>query len=205
MNELISLFLKSVVIENMALSFFLGMCSFIAVSSNVRTAFGLGIAVLFVLSFATPINYIFLKFLLKPGALNWISMNLNNLDLSYLSFIVFIVSIATAVQIVEMVVEKNFPSLYNSLGIFLPLIAVNCVILGVSLFVQEREYNNLFQVLAFSTGSGVGWLLAITVLAAIREKLTYSNIPEPLKGTGIAFITVGLIAIAFMGLIGFKL
>lgn len=205
MNELISLFLKSVVTENMALSFFLGMCSFIAVSSNVRTAFGLGIAVLFVLSFATPINYIFLKFLLKPGALNWISMNLNNLDLSYLSFIVFIVSIATAVQIVEMVVEKNFPSLYNSLGIFLPLIAVNCVILGVSLFVQEREYNNLFQVLAFSTGSGVGWLLAITVLAAIREKLTYSNIPEPLKGTGIAFITVGLIAIAFMGLIGFKL
>ncbi|MCX7954331.1 MAG: NADH:ubiquinone reductase (Na(+)-transporting) subunit E [Bacteroidales bacterium] len=205
MEEILNIFLKAAFIENMALAFFLGMCSFLAVSNTVKTSMGLGIAVTFVLIFTTPLNFLINYYFLKPGALTWISDSLKDIDLSYLSFLIFIATIATAVQIVEMVVEKSFPSLYNSLGIFLPLIAVNCAILGASLFMQEREYSSLSQVIPFSLGSGIGWLLAIVSLAAIREKITYSNIPEPLKGPGIAFITTGLLAIAFMSFMGIQL
>lgn len=205
MEEILNIFIKATFIENMALAFFLGMCSFLAVSNTVKTSMGLGIAVTFVLVFTTPLNFLILNYFLKKGALAWIHPSLKNIDLSYLSFLIFIATIATAVQIVEMVVEKSFPALYNSLGIFLPLIAVNCAILGASLFMQEREYSSLTQVIPFALGSGIGWWLAIVSLAAIREKIAYSNIPEPLKGPGIAFITTGLLAIAFMSFMGIQL
>ena len=205
MEQLINIFVKSVFIDNMIFAYFLGMCSYLAVSKTVRTSTGLGIAVVFVMGITVPVNYLIEKYLLTRGALVWLSSGLAELDLSFLTFIVFIAVIASMTQLVEMVVEKFFPPLYNSLGIFLPLIAVNCAILGGSLFMQEREYGSLVEATVFGLGSGVGWLLAITGIAAIRGKLSYSNIPAPLRGLGIAFIITGLMGIAFMGFMGIKL
>ena len=203
--EYVNLFVKSVFIDNMIFSFFLGMCSFLAVSKNVKTAAGLGLAVIFVLGITLPINYLLYEYILKPGALAWLNPSYASIDLSFLSYIVFIATIAAFTQVVEMVVEKFAPSLYNSLGIFLPLIAVNCAILGGSLFMQERGYANLGEAFTFGLGSGVGWFLAIVTMAAIREKLAYSNIPAGLKGLGISFIITGLMGIAFMSFMGIQL
>ena len=182
----------------MVFAYFFGMCSYIAVSKNVKTALGLGAAVTFVMFITVPLNYLIDEFLLQPGALAWISPKLADVDLSFLSFIVFIAVIASFVQLVEMVVERFSPSLYNSLGIFLPLIAVNCAIMGGSLFMQQREFLNVGEAASYGLGSGIGWLLAIVGLAAIREKMAYSDVPDALKGLGITFITVGLMAMAFM-------
>ncbi|HBX53120.1 MAG: NADH:ubiquinone reductase (Na(+)-transporting) subunit E [Bacteroidetes bacterium RIFOXYA12_FULL_35_11] len=201
----LNIFIKSVFVENMVFAFFLGMCSYLAVSKTVKTSLGLGIAVIFVLMITAPVNWAIDKYLLKAGALVWLGPEYADVDLSYLSFIIFIAVIAAIVQLVEMVVEKFSPSLYNALGIFLPLIAVNCAILGGSLFIQEREYHSLPDVLAFSGGSGFGWLLAIVSIAAIREKIRYSNVPPPLRGLGITFIITGLMAIAFMGFMGINI
>lgn len=205
MENLINLFVRSIFIDNMIFAYFLGMCSYLAVSKTVKTSLGLGIAVIFVLVITAPVNWLIDTYLLKSGALAWISPAMADLDLGYLSFLLFIAVIAAMVQLVEMVVEKFTPSLYNALGIFLPLIAVNCAILGVSLFVQEREYPNLAEVTVYALGSGVGWFLAIISLAAIREKLAYSNVPPPLRGLGITFIITGLMAIAFMSFMGIKI
>lgn len=205
MQDLLSLFVKSIFVDNMIFAFFLGMCSFLAVSKNVKTATGLGIAVIFVIGITLPINYLLNKYVLSAGSLAWLGEEYANIDLSFLSFIVFIAVIASIVQIVEMVVEKYSPSLYSSLGIFLPLIAVNCAVLGCSLFMQERGYANLAEATVFGLGSGIGWFLAIVSLAAIREKLSYSNVPKPLRGLGITFIITGLMGIAFMSFMGIKL
>ncbi|MFA6334588.1 MAG: NADH:ubiquinone reductase (Na(+)-transporting) subunit E [Bacteroidales bacterium] len=205
MQDLISLFVKSIFVDNMIFAFFLGMCSFLAVSKSVKTATGLGIAVIFVLGVTLPVNYLIFKYVLSPGALAWLNPKFVDLDLSFLSFIIFIAVVASITQLVEMIVEKFSPSLYNSLGIFLPLIAVNCAILGGSLFMQERGYETLAQAITYALGSGIGWALAIVSLAAIREKLKYSNIPAPLRGLGITFIVVGLMGIAFMSFMGIKL
>jgi Na+-transporting NADH:ubiquinone oxidoreductase subunit E len=205
MENLVNIFVKSVFIDNMIFAYFLGMCSYLAVSKTVKTSTGLGIAVIFVLGFTVPINYLIENFLLKDGALVWLSPKFADVDLSFLSFIIFIAVIASMVQLVEMIIEKFSPTLYNSLGIFLPLIAVNCAILGGSLFMQERAYNNIAEATAFGLGSGVGWFLAIVGIAAIREKIRYSNVPDPLKGLGITFIITGLMGIAFMGFMGIKL
>ena len=201
--EYISLFVKSIFVDNMIFAYFLGMCSYLAVSKNVKTATGLGLAVIFVLLVTLPINYLLNEFVLKPGALAWAGMP--DVDLSFLSFIIFIAVIAAIVQIVEMVVEKFAPALYSQLGIFLPLIAVNCAILGGSLFMQEKDFINVGEATVYALGSGIGWFLAIVALAAIREKLTYSHIPAPLRGLGITFITVGLMGIAFMTFMGIQL
>ncbi len=204
--EYISLFVKSIFVDNMIFAYFLGMCSYLAVSKNVKTATGLGIAVVFVLLVTLPINYLLNEFVLKPGALSrWLGESFADIDLSFLSFIVFIAVVAAFTQIVEMVVEKFAPALYSSLGIFLPLIAVNCAILGGSLFMQERDFVNVGEATVYALGSGLGWFLAIVTLAAIREKLTYSNVPAPLRGLGITFITVGLMAISFMTFMGIQL
>jgi len=205
MQELINLFIKSIFIDNMVFAFFLGMCSFLAVSKNVKTAVGLGIAVIFVLGVTLPVNFLLYKYILKAGALAWLNPEYANLDLNFLSFIVFIAVIASITQLVEMIVEKFSPALYASLGIFLPLIAVNCAILGGSLFMQERGYETLAEATTFALGSGFGWFLAIVALAAIREKMTYSQVPAPLRGLGITFIVVGLMGIAFMSFMGIKL
>ena len=205
MQDLISLFVKSIFVDNMIFAYFLGMCSFLAVSKNVKTAVGLGAAVIFVLGITVPLNYMLNEYVLKPGALVWMGEEYANIDLSFLSFIIFIAVIAAFVQLVEMVVEKFAPALYSQLGIFLPLIAVNCAIMGGSLFMQQRGYETLAEATTFGLGSGIGWFLAIVSLAAIREKLAYSNIPEPLRGLGIAFIIVGLMGIAFMGFMGIQL
>lgn len=205
MENLINIFIKSIFIDNMIFAYFLGMCSYLAVSKNVKTSMGLGIAVIFVLLITVPVNYLVEYYLLKKGALTWLGEGFADVDLSFLSFMIFIAVIAAIVQLVEMIIEKFSPALYNSLGIFLPLIAVNCAILGAALFMQEREYQTLAEATVFGVGSGVGWLLAIVGIAAIREKLNYSNVPDPLKGLGITFIVTGLMAIAFMGLMGFKL
>ncbi|MBO5406810.1 MAG: NADH:ubiquinone reductase (Na(+)-transporting) subunit E [Bacteroidales bacterium] len=205
MQDLISLFVKSIFVDNMIFAYFLGMCSFLAVSKNVKTAVGLGAAVIFVLGITVPLNYMLNEYVLKPGALVWMGEEYANIDLSFLSFIIFIAVIAAFVQLVEMVVEKFAPALYSQLGIFLPLIAVNCAIMGGSLFMQQRGYETLAEATTFGLGSGIGWFLAIVSLAAIREKLAYSNVPEPLKGLGIAFIIVGLMGIAFMGFMGIQL
>ena len=205
MQDLISLFVKSIFVDNMIFAYFLGMCSFLAVSKNVKTAVGLGAAVIFVLGVTVPLNYLLNEFVLKPGALVWMGEEYANIDLSFLSFIIFIAVIAAIVQIVEMVVEKFLPNLYSQLGIFLPLIAVNCAIMGGSLFMQQRGYETLAEATTFGLGSGIGWFLAIVSLAAIREKLAYSNVPAPLRGLGIAFIIVGLMGIAFMGFMGIQL
>ena len=190
--EYLSLFVRSIFVDNMIFAYFLGMCSFLAVSKNVKTAAGLGVAVIFVLLVTLPINYLLNKYVLAPDAL------MEGVDLSFLSFIIFIAVIAAIVQIVEMVVEKFSPSLYSSLGIFLPLIAVNCAILGGSLFMQQKDFAGIGEATVYSLGSGLGWFLAIVSLAAIREKMSYSNVPAALKGLGITFITVGLMALAFM-------
>ena len=201
--EYISLFVKSIFVDNMIFAYFLGMCSYLAVSKNVKTASGLGLAVIFVLLVTLPINYLLNEYVLKPGALDWAGMP--NVDLSFLSFIVFIAVIAAIVQIVEMVVEKFAPALYSQLGLLLPLIAVNCAILGASLFMQEKDFVNVGEATVYALGSGIGWFLAIVALAAIREKLTYSHVPAPLRGLGITFITVGLMAMAFMCFSGLKI
>ena len=204
--EYISLFVKSVFVDNMIFAYFLGMCSYLAVSKNVKTASGLGAAVIFVQLITLPINYLLDKYILRPGALAWTNNPaLADLDLSFLSFIVFIAVIAAIVQIVEMVVEKFAPALYTQLGIFLPLIAVNCAILGGSLFMQETDFANLGEAATYALGSGFGWFLAIVALAAIREKMSYSNVPAPLKGLGITFITVGMMGLAFMTFMGIQL
>ena len=203
--EYLSLFVKSIFVDNMIFAYFLGMCSYLAVSKNVKTAAGLGVAVIAVLLITLPINYLLNTFVLQPGALKWLSPALADVDLSFLSFIVFIAVIAAIVQIVEMVVEKFSPELYSSLGIFLPLIAVNCAILGGSLFMQQKDFVNLGEATVYALGSGLGWFLAIVSLAAIREKMAYSNVPKALKGLGITFITVGLMGIAFMTFMGISL
>ncbi|MEY2649886.1 MAG: NADH:ubiquinone reductase ((+)-transporting) subunit [Bacteroidota bacterium] len=205
MQELISLFFKSVFIENMIFAYFLGMCSYLAVSKTVKTAMGLGIAVTFVLVITLPVNYLLENYVLKAGALAWLDSSLADLDLSFLSFIMFIAIIAAMVQLIEMVVEKFAPALYAALGIFLPLIAVNCSILGASLFMQERAYTSVSQATVYGLGSGIGWLLAIVAIAAIRERLKYSHVPAPLRGLGITFIITGLMGIAFMSFMGIKL
>ena len=206
MENLLNIFVRSVFIDNMIFAYFLGMCSYLAVSKTVKTSFGLGIAVVFVLLITVPVNYLLDNFVLKAGALSWLlGESAANIDLSFLSFIMFIAVIAAIVQLVEMVVEKFAPALYNQLGIFLPLIAVNCAIMGASLFMQERGYANIGEATAFGLGSGIGWLLAIVGLAAIREKMAYSDVPAPLRGLGITFITVGLMAMAFMCFSGLKI
>lgn len=205
MENIINIFIKSIFIENMIFAYFLGMCSYLAVSKKVSTSFGLGIAVVFVLGITVPVNYIISNHLLVKGALTWISPKFAELDLSFLSFIMFIAVIASMVQLVEMVIEKFSPALYSSLGIFLPLIAVNCAILGGSLFMQEREYVTLGEATSFGLGSGIGFLLAIVAIAAIREKIQYSNVPAPLRGLGITFILTGLMGMAFMCFMGIKL
>lgn len=200
--ESLSIFIRSLFIDNMIFAYFLGMCSFLAVSKNVKTSFGLGTAVTFVLLITVPINYLLDKYVLSAGALQWISPAFADVNLDFLSFILFIAIIAAIVQILEMVIEKYSPSLYSSLGIFLPLIAVNCAILGASLFMQEKDFSSLGQSLSYGLGSGIGWMLAIVGMAAIREKIRYSHIPKSLQGTGIAFIITGLMGIAFMSFLG---
>ena len=200
--EYISLFVKSIFVDNMIFSYFLGMCSYLAVSKNVKTASGLGVAVVFVLLVTLPINYLLNQYILNPGAMKWISPSLANVDLSFLSFITFIAVIAAITQLVEMIVEKFAPALYSELGIFLPLIAVNCAILGGSLFMQQRDFANVGEATVYSLGSGLGWFVAIVTLAAIREKMAYSKVPAGLRGIGITFITVGLMAMAFMTFMG---
>ncbi|MDX9846466.1 MAG: NADH:ubiquinone reductase (Na(+)-transporting) subunit E [Tenuifilaceae bacterium] len=205
MENLLSIFVKSIFVDNMIFAYFLGMCSYLAVSKTVKTSAGLGIAVVFVLGITVPVNYLINNYLLAPGALSWLSPALADMNLGFLSFIMFIAVIASMVQLVEMIIEKFSPALYSSLGIFLPLIAVNCAILGGSLFMQEREYANITEATVFGLGSGVGWFLAIVGIAAIREKLKYSNVPAPLRGLGITFIITGLMGIAFMTFMGIKL
>jgi len=205
MENLLNIFVKSIFIDNMVFAYFLGMCSYLAVSKTVKTSVGLGIAVIFVLVITVPVNYLIENYLLSKGALVWISEDFANVDLSFLAFIMFIAVIASMVQLVEMVIEKFSPALYTSLGIFLPLIAVNCAILGGSLFMVEREYQNIGEATVFGLGSGVGWLLAIVGIAAIREKIRYSNVPAPLRGLGITFIITGLMGIAFMSFMGIKI
>ena len=202
MVELISLAVKAIFVENIILAFFLGMCSFLAVSKKVSTAVGLGFAVIFVLAITTPANWFLNEYFLKDGALAW--AGLPDVDLSFLSFIAFIAIIAAMVQLVEMIVEKVSDELYNSLGIFLPLIAVNCAILGSSLFMVEREYN-LAEAAVFGTGSGIGFAMAIVALAAIREKIRYSHVPDALRGLGITMLITGLMAMAFMSFAGIQL
>ena len=203
--ENLNLFIRSIFIDNMIFAYFLGMCSYLAVSKNVKTAIGLGIAVTFVLTITLPVNYLLENYILKSGALSWLGVEYKDIDLSFLSLILFIAVIASMTQLVEMVVEKYSPSLYASLGIFLPLIAVNCAILGGSLFMQQREFPNVGTATVYGTGSGIGWMLAIVGIAAIREKLAYSNVPAPLRGIGITFIVTGLMGIAFMSFLGIKL
>ncbi len=204
--ENLNLFIRSIFIDNMIFAYFLGMCSFIAVSKNVKTAFGLGIAVTFMLVITLPINYLLQTYVLREGALTWLSPDFAEVDLSFLSLIVFIAVIASMTQLVEMVVEKYAPALYSSLGIFLPLIAVNCAILGGSLFMQQRDFPNVWTAFCAGGGWGIGWLLAITAIAALRERIAqYSNIPPALRGVGITFILTALMGIAFMSFLGIKI
>lgn len=204
--ENLNLFLRSIFIDNMVFAYFLGMCSFIAVSKNVRTAFGLGIAVTFMLTVSLPVNWLLETYVLSAGALSWISPEFASVDLSFISLIVFIAVIASMTQLVEMVVEKYAPALYASLGIFLPLIAVNCAILGGSLFMQQRGFGSLWTATCAGAGWGIGWLVAITAVAAVRERIAqYSNVPAPLRGVGITFIITALMGIAFMSFLGIKL
>lgn len=204
MQHLLNILIKTIFVENVIFAFFLGMCSYLAVSKKIKTAFGLGLAVIFVMLLTTPLNYLILKYMLNEGALGWIHPSLATVDLTFLAFILFISTIAGAVQLVEMVVEKFLPALYSSLGIFLPLITVNCSILGASLFMQEREYN-FAETTVFSLGAGIGFFLAIVLLAAIRERLRYSNIPQPLQGLGIAMIITALMGLAFLSFSGIQL
>ncbi|TNF24113.1 MAG: NADH:ubiquinone reductase (Na(+)-transporting) subunit E [Bacteroidetes bacterium] len=203
--DYINIAVKAIFIENMIFAYFLGMCSYLAVSKTVKTGVGLGAAVIFVLGITVPVNYLLENYVLKEGALSWMGPQFAAMDLSFLSFIMFIAIIASMVQLVEMAVEKFAPALYASLGIFLPLIAVNCSILGGALFMQERQYANIGEATAFGIGSGIGWFLAIVAIAAIREKIRYSSVPAPLRGLGITFIITGLMGIAFMSFMGIEL
>ncbi len=214
MQDLVNLFVKSIFIENMIFAYFLGMCSYLAVSKTVKTAVGLGAAVIFVLGITIPVNWLLENYVLKDGALAWLDGMMGyegadavfaKIDLSFLSFIMFIAVIASMVQLVEMVVEKYAQTLYSALGIFLPLIAVNCAILGGSLFMQERAFGSIVEASVYGLGSGVGWLLAIVAIAAIREKIQYSHVPPALKGLGITFIITGLMGVAFMSFMGITL
>jgi Na+-transporting NADH:ubiquinone oxidoreductase subunit E len=205
MENYLNIFIRSVFLENMVFAYFIGMCSYLAVSKSVKTATGLGIAVIFVQVITVPVNYLLENYLLKEGALKWLGESYSDIDLSFLSFIMFIAVIAAMVQLVEMIVEKFAPELYNSLGIFLPLIAVNCAILAGSLFMQQKEFINIGEATVYGIGSGSGWCIAIISIAAIREKLRYSNVPAPLRGLGISFIITGLMGLAFMGFMGIKL
>ena len=202
MSDIFNIFVRSVFIDNMIFAYFLGMCSYLAVSKEVKTAFGLGLAVSFVLAITVPVNYLMDKYLLQAGALSWLGERFASIDLSFLSMILFIAVIAGIVQLLEMVLERYLPALYMALGIFLPLIAVNCAILGGSLFMQERNFPTVIHSFSYAIGSGLGWLLAIVAFAAIRERLKYSNIPEPLRGNGIAYIITGLLGIGFMAFLG---
>ena len=203
--EYVNLFVRSIFIENMIFAYFLGMCSYLAISKTVKNAVGLGAAVVFVLGMTVPINYLLDNYLLRPGALEWLGAEYADIDLSFLSLIMFIAVIAAMVQLVEMVVERFAPALYGALGIFLPLIAVNCAILGGALFMQQKDFSNVSLASTYGLGSGVGWFLAIVGLAAIREKMAYSNVPAPLKGIGITFIITGLMALGFMSFMGIKI
>ena len=205
MEALGSLFVKSIFIENMVFAYFFGMCSYLAVSKTVKTAVGLGAAVIFVLTITVPVNYLLDTYILRDGALAWMGPGYEEIDLSFLSFIMFIAVIASMVQLVEMIVERFAPALYSALGIFLPLIAVNCAILGGSLFMQQKNFINVTESAVYGFGSGIGWFLAILAIASIREKIAYSNVPKPLRGLGITFIITGLMAIAFMSFSGIKL
>ena len=200
-----NLFIKSIFIENMVFAYFLGMCSYLAISKTLKNGVGMGLAVIFVLTITVPLNYLIYEYLLVDGALSWIGPEYAQLDLSFLSLIMFIAVIASMVQLVEMIVEKFSPALYGSLGIFLPLIAVNCAILGGSLFMQIKDFSGISEAAVYGCGSGVGWFLAIVAIAAIREKIAYSNVPAPLKGLGITFIITGLMALGFMSFMGIKL
>ena len=203
--ENFNLFIRSIFIDNMIFAYFLGMCSFLAVSKNVKTALGLGVAVTFMLTISLPINYLLETYVLRPGAMAWLGAEYATVDLSFLSLIMFIAVIASMTQLVEMAVEKYSPSLYASLGIFLPLIAVNCAILGGSLFMQQRGFGSVWTATCAGAGWGLGWLLAIVAIAAIRERVaSYSNVPAPLRGIGIAFIICALMGIAFMSFLGIK-
>jgi Na+-transporting NADH:ubiquinone oxidoreductase subunit E len=203
--EYFNIFIKSAFIDNMIFTFFFGMCSYLAVSKTVKTAVGLGAAVIFVLVVTTPVNWLLETYVLKEGALTWLDPSYATMDLSFLSFIMFIAVIASIVQLVEMLVEKFSPSLYGALGIFLPLIAVNCAILGAALFMQQKQFSNIGQATVYGLGSGFGWFIAIVLIAAIREKIKYSNIPGPIRGVGMAFILTGLMGLAFLGFLGFEL
>lgn len=209
MESTLDIFIKAIFSENMIFAYFLGMCSYLAVSKTVKTAVGLGAAVIFVLVVTVPVNYLLENYLLKEGALEWLNPEwgvngASTIDLSFLSFIMFIAVVASIVQLVEMLVEKFAPALYGALGIFLPLIAVNCSILGGALFMQDRQYSTILDATAFSLGSGIGWFIAIVAIAAIREKIRYSNVPAPLRGLGITFIITGLMGMAFMSFSGIK-
>lgn len=203
--DYINIFIRAAFIDNMIFTFFFGMCSYLAVSKTVKTAVGLGMAVIFVLGVTVPVNYLLENYVLKEGALSWLGTEYASYDLSFLSFIMFIAVIASMVQLVEMLVEKFSPALYGALGIFLPLIAVNCAILGGALFMQQKGFSNIGQATVYGLGSGFGWFIAIVLIAAIREKIKYSHIPAPLKGVGMAFILTGLMGLAFLGFLGFEL
>jgi Na+-transporting NADH:ubiquinone oxidoreductase subunit E len=203
--EYINIFIKSAFIDNMIFTFFFGMCSYLAVSKTVKTAVGLGSAVIFVLVVTIPLNYLLETYVLSEGALTWLGPEYATMDLGFLSFIMFIAVIASIVQLVEMLVEKFSPALYGALGIFLPLIAVNCAILGAALFMQQKQFANVGEATIYGLGSGFGWFLAIVLIAAIREKIKYSHIPAPVKGVGMAFILTGLMGLAFLGFLGFEL
>ena len=205
LEQYLNLFVKSIFIENMVFAYFLGMCSYLAISKTLKNGVGMGFAVIFVLTITVPLNYLIFEYLLSDGALAWIGPEYAELDLSFLSLIMFIAVIASMVQLVEMIVEKFSPALYGSLGIFLPLIAVNCAILGGSLFMQIKDFSGVSEAAVYGFGSGVGWFLAIVGIAAIREKIAYSNIPAPLRGLGITFIITGLMAIGFMSFMGIKI
>ena len=203
--DLVNIFIRSAFVDNMIFAFFFGMCSYLAVSKTVKTAFGLGMAVIFVLVVTIPINYLIENYVLKEGALSWLGSEFSDVNLSYLTFIMFIAVIASTVQLVEMIVEKISPALYGALGIFLPLIAVNCAILGGTLFMQEKQFATIGQATVYGLGSGVGWFIAVVLIAAIRERIIYANIPGPLRGVGMAFLITGLMGLAFLGFMGFEI
>ena len=203
--DLVNIFIRSAFVDNMIFAFFFGMCSYLAVSKTVKTAFGLCMAVIFVLVVTIPINFLIENYVLKEGALGWLGEEFSTVNLSYLTFIMFIAVIASTVQLVEMIVEKISPALYGALGIFLPLIAVNCAILGGALFMQEKQFATIGQATVYGLGSGVGWFIAVVLIAAIRERIRYANIPGPLRGVGMAFLITGLMGLAFLGFMGFEI
>ena len=203
--DLVNIFIRSAFVDNMIFAFFFGMCSYLAVSKTVKTAFGLGMAVIFVLVVTIPINFLIENYVLQEGALSWLGEEFSSVNLSYLTFIMFIAVIASTVQLVEMIVEKISPALYGALGIFLPLIAVNCAILGGALFMQEKQFATITQATVYGLGSGVGLFIAVVLIAAIRERIRYANIPGPLRGVGMAFLITGLMGLAFLGFMGFEI